>query len=119
MNSILKLLRFGQPTDEPPPGHLKALEALHVATLSEARHRADQVLAKAKRCQCCRTLLAHVFDCLGSTLFLDDDPHALLSSFKPDECDQFGEQVLAAVIVLNGRPRALAPYTFLGSSHTA
>jgi hypothetical protein len=110
MNSILRLLHLGQATDEPPPRRLKALEALRVATLSEARHRADQVLAKAKRCQRCRTLLAHVFDCLGSTLFIDDDPHALVTSFTAAECDQFSEQVLAALIVLNGRPRTQPRY---------
>jgi hypothetical protein len=107
MNSILKLLGVGQTVDEAAPRGFKALDALRVATLTEARRRADHVLAKAKRCQRCRTLLDHVFDCLGSTLFIDDDPHALMSAFKPAECDQFSEQVLAALIVRNGRTRTL------------
>jgi hypothetical protein len=110
MNPILKLLRLGRASDEPPPRALKALDALSVASLPEARRRADQILTNAKRCPCCRTLLGHVFDCLGSTLFIDDDPHTLLSAFKPTECDQFSEKVLAALIVLNGRPRTRPQY---------
>lgn len=109
MNPILKLLRLGQ-RDEPPPEGLKALDALSVASVREARRRADQILAKAKRCPSCRSLLDHVFDCLGSTLFIDDDPHALMNAFKPTECDQFSEKVLAALIVLNGRPRTRPQY---------
>jgi hypothetical protein len=110
MNSILKLLHLGKAPDEPRARGFKALKALSAASLPEARHRADQVLANAKRCQRCKTLLDHVFDCLGSTLFLDDDPHALVSAFKPTECDKFSEQVLAALIVRHGRPRALPRY---------
>lgn len=110
MKSILKLLRPGHTCDEPPARHLKAFEALSVASLRDARRRADKVLEDAKRCQRCRNLLDHVFECLGSTLFIDDDPHELLSAFKPTERDQFSEQVLAALIVLNGRPRTLPQY---------
>jgi hypothetical protein len=110
MNSILRLLHRGRALDEPPPRGLKALAALRVASLREARRRAARVLTKAQRCPRCRTLLDHVFDCLGSTLFIDDDPHALMSAFKPTECDQFSEKVLAALIVLNGRPRTPPRY---------
>ena len=111
MNLILKLLRHGAALDEPPPRRLKALDALSVASLPEGRRRADHVLKKAQRCPCCRTLLDHVFDCLGSTLFLDDDPHALVGAFKPSECDKFAEKVLAALIVLKGRPRLVPQAT--------
>jgi len=110
MNSILKLLRLGQACDDPTPRCLKAFDSLSVASLPEAQRRAEQVLAKAKRCQRCRALLGHVFDCLGSTLFIDDDPHVLVSAFKPAECDQFSERVLAALIVLRGRTRTLPQY---------
>jgi hypothetical protein len=107
MKPILKLLGLGQSRDEPP---LPCFKALSAASLTRARRRAGRVLENAKRCQRCRTLLAHVFDCVGSTLFLDDDPHALISSFKPTLCDQFSEQVLAALIVLQGRPRTRPQY---------
>jgi hypothetical protein len=107
MISILELFRRKRVRDAPMPRYLKAFKSLSVESLVEARRRAEQVLAKAKRCQRCTTLLNHVFDCLGSTLFIDDDPHVLIGAFKPTECDQFSEQVLAAIIVLNGRARTL------------
>jgi len=105
MISILELFRRGPARDAPAPRCLKAFKSLSVESLAEARRRAEQVLAKAKRCPRCRTLLNHVFDCLGSTLFIDDDPHVLIGAFKPTERDQFSEQVLAAIIVLRGRIR--------------
>jgi hypothetical protein len=107
MNSILKLLRLGRFCEEPPPQCQKALEALSASSLREARRRADRVLQNAKGCERCNSLLHHAFDCLGSTLFMDDDPHALKDAFPPTEWDRFSEQVLAALIVLNGRPRTL------------
>jgi hypothetical protein len=105
--SILKLFRQRSARKTPAPGYLKAFKSLSVESLAEARRRAEHVLAKAERCQRCTSLLNHVFDCLGSTLFLDDDPHVLIGAFKPTECDQFSEQVLAAIIVLKGRNRTL------------
>lgn len=108
VNSVFWLL--GLARDEAVLRHFKAFDLLSVATLSKARRRAEHVLAKAKECERCRTLLDHVFDCIGSTLFIDDDPHALLNAFKPAECDQFSEQVLAALIVLRGRPRILPQF---------
>lgn len=105
MNAILKLFHVGQPAEEPPPGCGKALQALSAASFGEARRRAAQVLANARRCARCSSLLHHVFDCLGSTLFIDDDPHALVSAFQPTDRDPFAEQVLAALIVVKGRPR--------------
>jgi hypothetical protein len=110
MLSILKLLRLEPKCDVPMPRCLKALNFLSAASLAQARHRARQVLSRAKDCQRCRTLLDRVFDCLGSTLFIDDDPHVLIRAFRPTECDQFGEQVLAALIVLRGRTRTLPSY---------
>jgi hypothetical protein len=107
MLSILKLFRQRPVRDARTRRYLKAFDSLSVASLAEARRRAERVLAKAKRCQRCRTLLNHVFDCLGSTLFIDDDPHMLVSAFNPTECDQFSERVLAALIVLRGRTRTL------------
>lgn len=107
MHWIPKLFGVGRSSDDPP---LPCLKALCVASFSVARRRADGVLAKARRCPRCRALLAHVFECVGSTLFLDDDPHALIGSFQPAERDQFSERVLAALIVLQGRPRSAPSY---------
>jgi hypothetical protein len=105
MISILELFRRGPARDALAPRYLKAFKSLSVRSLAEARRRAEQVLAKAKRCPRCRTLLNHVFDCLGSTLFIDDNPHVLIGAFKPTEREQFSEQVLAVLIVLRGRNR--------------
>ena len=107
MNWIRKLLGFGNSRDEPS---LRCLRALGVTSLPAGRRRAHSIVSKAKRCPRCKTLLSHLFDCVGSTLFLDDDPHALMGAFKPTECDRFSEQVLAALIILQGRPRTLPRY---------
>jgi len=87
---------------------LKALMVLGAKNLAEARRHASKVLSDALRCPRCQKLLGHVFDNLGSTLFLDDDPAALECAFDPGERDPFASKVLAACIVLSGRPRVLA-----------
>ncbi len=56
----------------------------------------------------CNNLLEHLFERMGSTFFLDDDPHALAESFEQSERDTLTARVLAACIVLNGRER-IAP----------
>jgi hypothetical protein len=86
---------------------LKALEVLGVSSMAAARRRATDVLTTALRCPCCQGTLAHLFDRIGSTLFLDDDPAALASAFHPGERDESCARVLAACIVLSGRPRVV------------
>ncbi|NTX05714.1 hypothetical protein [Myxococcus sp. CA040A] len=83
----------------------KAVRLLGVERLVEARVRAEHALDGARRCPCCRGLLEHVYDRLGSTLFLDDDPELLARAFDDDERDAFTARVLAACIVLSGRER--------------
>jgi hypothetical protein len=85
--------------------NIKALRFLDAKTLSGARRHAGRVLSDALRCPCCQQLLGHVFDRLGSTLFLDDDPEQLQCAFEVEERDMFAPRVLAACIVLSGRPR--------------
>jgi hypothetical protein len=87
---------------------LKALHFLNSKTLGEARRRASQVLSDALRCPRCQKLLGHVFDRLGSTLFLDDDPRQLECAFDQGDRDEFSARVLAACIVLSGRARVEA-----------
>ena len=86
-----------------------ALRTLEANTLTEARREARRVLGQARRCKRCVGLLEHVFERIGSTLFIDDDPAVLMSAFPPAECDGFTRRVLAALIVLNGRQRISAP----------
>jgi hypothetical protein len=89
---------LGQPS-------LKAMRLLEASNLNEARAHAAVVLERARQCRRCRSLLSHVFDRLGSTLFLDDDPEALALAFDPDECDPFAPTVIAAFIAVAGRKR--------------
>jgi hypothetical protein len=101
--------------DDPPPERtarasstdFKALRVLHSKSLKEGRRRASRVLADAASCPCCRNLLVHIFDRVGSTLFFDDDPQVLADAFEPSERDGFASRVLAACIVLSGRPRII------------
>jgi hypothetical protein len=86
---------------------LKAVRVLGCRCLSDARREAAQTLKHARRCECCRSLLDHLFDRLGSTLFLDDDPEELALAFDETERDRFSPRVLAACIVLAGRERVL------------
>jgi hypothetical protein len=86
---------------------LKAVRMLGARSLSEARREAAQALKHARSCDCCRSLLDHLFDRLGSTLFLDDDPQELAQAFEETERDRFCPRVLAACIVLRGRARVL------------
>lgn len=101
----LAVEEVGPPLGEAP---LKAVSLLGVERLAEARARAEHALKGARRCSCCRGVLAHVYDRLGSTLFLDDDPEQLARAFDDDERDAFTARVLAACIVLSGRERVVA-----------
>jgi hypothetical protein len=86
---------------------LKALDVLGVSSMAAAKKRATDVLTTALRCPCCQSMLGHLFDRLGSTLFLDDDPLQLARAFEPSERDESCTRVLAACIVLSGRPRVV------------
>lgn len=91
--------------EQGPEGTLKAVRTLGAQGLEDARRQGARALEKAWRCTCCRSLLAHVFERVGSTLFLDDDPELLAQSFEDSERDRFSTRVLAACIVMVGRER--------------
>ncbi len=84
---------------------LKTFYILEADCLSNARRLARRQLRRARRCARCRQLLARMFDQIGSTLFIDDDPEQLILAFDPAERDADTLRTLAACIVLTGRPR--------------
>jgi hypothetical protein len=94
-----------RPHDVIPAAANKALRHFATHTIEDALGQAERELASARRCSCCANALAHLRDRLGSTLFLDDDPEQLASAFPPDERDRFTPRLLAACILLYGRPR--------------
>jgi hypothetical protein len=114
---VIQLFRRHEsgPVEEPPepssqdqePRGLRALVILRAHDLPEARARALIELLSAGRCQRCRSVLAHLYDRVGSTLFVDDDPDALARMFEPCERDGETSRLLAACIVLGGRPRVV------------
>jgi len=50
-----------------------------------------------------------MFERIGSTLFIDDDPEELILAFDPAETDGDALRTLAACIVLTGRSRLKPP----------
>lgn len=87
--------RTSTPTAAPPSSWLTA-----------ARRAAIRELSCVSLCGCCDSLLHHVQQRLGSTLFLDEDPTRLLDSFPLVERAFITPRVLAACILLTGRERS-------------
>jgi len=84
-----------------------ALDYFHASSFCGAVRSARAVLRDATSCPRCSRALAHLYDRLGSTLFRDDDPHALIRAFHPEERNSCTLQVIAACIVLHGRDRVV------------
>jgi len=74
--------------------------------LRAARRAAIRELSCVSLCGCCDSLLHHVQQRVGSTLFLDEDPVRLLEMFSPAERAFITPQVMAACILLTGRERS-------------
>ena len=91
-------------------GTSKALQALGISALQSERQVAERTLERAHACPRCASLLEHLFDCLGSTFYFDDDPALLARSFDDAVRDPFTVRVLAACIVLRGRERTSATF---------
>jgi len=87
------------------PGGRSGLRYFEAATFDEAMPLARAVYAGARHCVCCRRVLARQYDCLGSTLFRDDDPYELARSFDVADGDVCTVRMLAACIVLFARDR--------------
>jgi hypothetical protein len=93
--------------DESPAGNEepKALRFFRADTFWEAARSARDVLRGAQNCPRCSRALAHLYDRLGSTLFHDDDPQALIRAFDPEDQSSCTLKIVAACIVLDGRER--------------
>jgi hypothetical protein len=83
----------------------KRLDALDARSPAEGRIDAERELARARPCGCCLTPRIHLTKWVGSTLFLDDDPAALLRAIPRGERASWTTRLVAACIVLYGRPR--------------
>jgi hypothetical protein len=94
------------PAESPSRGDQpKALRYFHANAFWEAARSARALLLGAKTCLGCSRALAHLYDRLGSTLFRDDDPQALIDAFDPEDRNSCTLGILAACIVLNSRER--------------
>jgi hypothetical protein len=91
-----------------PDPFCPALRFFGAFSLRDARDAAANVLAAAGHCPRCTRVLAQRFDKLGSTLFYDDDPRALIRVFAAEDRDACTLRLLAACIVVHGRARTEA-----------
>jgi hypothetical protein len=95
-------------TEEQPAVHhstAPALKYFESASFEEATAPAHALYASAEHCPRCRSLLAHRFERLGSSLFRDEDPRSLARAFDSADRDGCSVRLLAACIVLFGRER--------------
>jgi hypothetical protein len=53
----------------------------------------------------CSRAITQLYECIGSTLFRDDDPKALLEAFEPQDQNPCTLKILATSIILYGRDR--------------
>ena len=100
---VSSFLHPADPISSPPRS--KALAALDARTATEARAEAERELARARPCGCCVGPRAHLATHVGSILFLDDDPAELQRAIPRAEHAWWTRRLVAACIVLYGRPR--------------
>jgi len=93
-----------QPCD-PHPDQPKAPRFFCASTFWEAQGPARAFLSSIQFCSRCSRVYDRLHERLGSTLFLDDDPIALIWAFEPEDRNPCAAQVVAACIVLHGRER--------------
>jgi hypothetical protein len=76
-----------------------------VRPLGHARRDAERELQRAPRCNCCISPRVHLTTYIGSILFSDDTPATLRRALPAAERERWSERLLAAFILLFGRPR--------------
>src|SRR5215813_2006176 len=89
----------------PDPDEPKAPRFFCAATFWEAQGPARAFLSSVQYCQRCTRAYTRMHDALGTTLFRDDDPVALMRAFEAEDRNPCTAQVVAACIVLYGRDR--------------
>ena len=96
-----------QPSSHRAPAlrRVPAIGFLDADSVKTACHEAEVVLQTAPLCPTCRRVLRQLHDRLGSTLFYDDDPRALITAFDVADRTDCSVKLLAACIVEFGRPR--------------
>jgi hypothetical protein len=85
--------------------HFPALRCFGAASFAEAAGPARRFLAGVPRCVRCSRVLTMLHERVGSILFYDDNPHLLSAAFDADDRDPCTLRLLAACIVVFGRPR--------------
>src|SRR5262249_46731412 len=90
------------------PEEPKAPRFFCATSLWEAQGPARALLASIQYCPLCTRAYQRLHERLGSTLFRDDDPLALIWAFEPEDRNPCAVQVVAACIVLFGRDRETA-----------
>ena|SRR5215813_4473235 len=75
------------------------------STFWEAQGPARAFLSSVQFCPHCSRAYDRLHERLGSTLFFDDDPLALIWAFEAEDRNPCTAQVIAACIVLHGRER--------------
>jgi hypothetical protein len=85
--------------------HPLCYSALGARSPVDAHREAEHELERALPCGCCTSPRQHLAKHLGSTLFLDDNPAALQRALPRAEHAHWTERLLAACILLWGRPR--------------
>jgi hypothetical protein len=97
--------RLNEEQPAAPYSNAPALRYFESASFEEATAPARALYASAEHCPRCRSLIAHRFERLGSSLFRDEDPRSLARAFSAADRDGCTVRLLAACIVLFGRER--------------
>jgi hypothetical protein len=94
-----------QPIAPLDPAAPKAPRFFCANSFQEAQGPARAFLASVTFCARCARAYSRLHEALGTTLFRDDDPLALVWAFDAEDRNPCTAQVVAACIVLFGRDR--------------
>jgi hypothetical protein len=104
-HAVCHSLDFQDPHHLPHDSANQALAFFDATSHDEAYGPARLALTAAERCPRCTRVLSQLHARIGSTLFQDDDPRRLARAFDAADREGCTLRLLAACIVLFGRPR--------------